>query len=123
MLLRQGSMTPSVAERHIPSAAPVGASAEASEHASKPAERYGKPLPDNWIPLYDKPSRTPTRRLRVVTIGAGISAMGLAYKLHHEHQLDDILDSVVYEANVDIGGTWLVNRYPGVAWYLNLWRG
>ena len=88
---------------------------EANGTTPNPPLRYGQPLPNEWIPLYKKPMRTPTRRLRVVTIGAGISAMGLTYKLHEEHKLDDILDHTIYEANDDIGGTWLVNTYPGVA--------
>ena len=31
------------------------------------------------------------------------------------HKLDDVLDHTIYEANENIGGTWLVNTYPGVA--------
>jgi cation diffusion facilitator CzcD-associated flavoprotein CzcO len=93
-----------------------------------PPIRYGQPLPSEWIPLYRKPMHTPTRKLRVVTIGAGISAMGLAYKFQHEHNLsqasgsspsgaDDtaILEHTIYESNAKVGGTWYVNTYPGVA--------
>ncbi|KAK5109671.1 hypothetical protein LTR62_006793 [Meristemomyces frigidus] len=85
----------------------------------EPFSRYGQPLPKEWIPLYKKPMRTPTRRLRVVCIGASIAAMNLAHKVYHEHHLDssgsDIVDLCFYEANEEIGGTWLVNTYPGVA--------
>lgn len=88
---------------------------EANGSTPDPPMRYGQPLPKEWIPMYKKPIRTPTRKLRVVTIGAGISAMGMTYKFHEEHKLDDILEHTVYEANDDIGGTWLVNKYPGVA--------
>lgn len=86
--------------------------------------RYGKPLPPSWIPLYQKPLGTPTRRLRVVTIGAAVAGMGFAYKLQHEHKLTEegidgrdgpLVEHAIYEANGDIGGTWLVNTYPGVA--------
>lgn len=86
--------------------------------------RYGKPLPPSWIPLYQKPLRTPTRRLRIVTIGAAVAGMGFAYKLQHEHKLTEegigggegpLAEHTIYEANGDIGGTWLVNTYPGVA--------
>lgn len=86
--------------------------------------RYGKPLPPSWIPLYQKPLGTPTRRLRVVTIGAAVAGMGFAYKVQHEHKLtteghegseDPLVEHTIYEANNDIGGTWLVNTYPGVA--------
>lgn len=86
--------------------------------------RYGKPLPPSWIPLYQKPLGTPTRRLRIVTIGAAVAGMGFAYKLQHEHKMttegidgreDPLVEHTIYEANEDIGGTWLVNTYPGVA--------
>ncbi|KAI7779515.1 hypothetical protein LA080_000799 [Diaporthe eres] len=86
--------------------------------------RYGKPLPPSWIPLYQKPLGTPTRRLRVVTIGAAVAGMGFAYKLQHVHKMttegidgseDPLVEHTIYEANEDIGGTWLVNTYPGVA--------
>ena len=86
--------------------------------------RYGKPLPRSWIPLYQKPFGTPTRRLRIVTIGAAVAGMGFAYKLQHEHKLTEegvdgrespLVEHTIYEANEDIGGTWLVNTYPGVA--------
>ena len=83
-----------------------------------PPTRYGQPLAKEWIPLYRKPMRTPTRKLRVVSIGAGISAMNLAYKIHHEHDLIGkgiVSDLCMYEAHEEMGGTWLVNTYPGVA--------
>lgn len=91
---------------------------EANGSKPDPPTRYGQPLPPEWIPLYRKPMRTPTRKLRVVSIGAGISAMNLAYKVYHEHSLieNGIVESLkMYEANEDLGGTWLVNTYPGVA--------
>ena len=77
--------------------------------------RYGKALPPTWVPLYQKPMSTPTRKLRVIAIGAAVSGMGMAYKLCHIHKLDEYVDHTIYEANADIGGTWLVNTYPGVA--------
>ncbi|SMR44755.1 unnamed protein product [Zymoseptoria tritici ST99CH_3D1] len=75
---------------------------EANGETPSPAERYGEPLPSNWIPMYRKPLRTPTRKLRIACIGAGISAMTLAYKIYHE------------QTNLDCE-MWLVNTYPGVA--------
>lgn len=86
--------------------------------------RYGKPFPPSWIPLSQKPFGTPTRRLQIVTIGAAVAGMGFAYKLQHEHKLTaegvdgmegPLVEHTIYEANKDIGGTWLVNTYPGVA--------
>lgn len=41
--------------------------------------------------------------------------MNLAYMVQHERKLDDIVDCVIYEAGDVLGGTWAVNRYPGVA--------
>lgn len=51
-----------------------------------------------------------TRRLRIATIGAGISGLNMIRTLRktmtdYEH--------VVYEKNPDVGGTWYENRYPG----------
>lgn len=91
---------------------------DANGPTPEPFERYGQPLPKEWIPLYRKPMRTPSRKLRVVGIGAGISCMNLAYKIYHEHNLIDkdiVSDLCIYEANEEMGGTWLVNTYPGVA--------
>lgn len=95
-----------------------GIADEANGTKPDPFVRYGQPLPQEWIPLYKKPMRTPTRPLRVVAIGGGISAMNLAYKIYHEHHLIDkgiVSELCIYEANKDMGGTWLVNTYPGVA--------
>lgn len=53
-----------------------------------------------------------------------MAGMGFAYKLQHEHKLTEecadgmegpLVEHTIYEANEDIGGTWLVNTYPGVA--------
>lgn len=90
-----------------------GIADEANGSTPNPPERYGQPLPKEWIPLYRKPMRTPTRRLRVVCIGGGISAMNLAYKIYHEHHLIDkdvIREFNIFEAHEEIGGTWLVNK-------------
>lgn len=47
----------------------------------------------------------------VAIIGAGFSGLGMAIRLKQsgEHRF------LVLEKNDDIGGTWLVNRYPGCA--------
>lgn len=51
-----------------------------------------------------------TRKLKVITIGAGLSGIQIAYKIqkHCEN-----VEHVIYEKNHDLGGTWLENRYPG----------
>lgn len=60
------------------------------------------------------PAYTP-RKLRIVTIGAGYSGLTLAHKFQHQHRdLVDIVDHTIYEARSELGGTWLVNTYPGV---------
>ena len=49
---------------------------EANGETPEPFVRYGQTLPKEWIPLYRKPMRTPTRKLRVVAIGAGVDLVG-----------------------------------------------
>lgn len=50
----------------------------------------------------------PPTGFRVVVIGAGVSGMLAAIKLHEAG-----IDHVVLEKNDDVGGTWLENAYPG----------
>ncbi|OQU97519.1 hypothetical protein CLAIMM_03444 [Cladophialophora immunda] len=60
------------------------------------------------------PAYTP-RKLRVITIGAGYSGLTLAHKFQHQHSdLVDVIDHTIYEVRSELGGTWLVNTYPGV---------
>ncbi|KAF7551879.1 hypothetical protein G7Z17_g4726 [Cylindrodendrum hubeiense] len=49
------------------------------------------------------------RKMKVITIGAGVSGIMLAYNI--EKQISNI-EHVIYEKNPDIGGTWYQNRYP-----------
>lgn len=70
--------------------------------------------PPNWVPILEKPVYKP-RKLRVVCVGAGYSGLMLAYKWKHQTPMDDFVDLAIYEKNSDVGGTWLENRYPGVA--------
>ena len=66
------------------------------------------------IPMNDEYAYTP-RRLRVVTIGAGFSGLMIAHKFQHRFpEMQDILDHTIYEGHSELGGTWLVNTYPGV---------
>jgi hypothetical protein len=68
----------------------------------------------NWVPISEQPAYTP-RKLRVVCVGAGYAGLMVAYKWKHEYHMDDFVDLTIYEKNSDVGGTWLENRYPGVA--------
>jgi cation diffusion facilitator CzcD-associated flavoprotein CzcO len=51
-----------------------------------------------------------TRKIRVLSIGAGVTGIMNAY--HIQKMLENV-EHVIYEKNADIGGTWLENRYPG----------
>ena len=63
----------------------------------------------------DIPAWTPTRKLKVVTVGAGFSGLMFAHKLQHQHpEFQTFVNHQILEAAADIGGTWLVNKYPGV---------
>ncbi|KAL2205687.1 FAD/NAD(P)-binding domain-containing protein [Sarocladium strictum] len=70
--------------------------------------------PSHWVPFNDQPLHHP-RRLKVACIGAGFSGLIFAYKCKFDKELADCIDLTIYEKNADVGGTWLVNRYPGVA--------
>ncbi|CAK1365721.1 putative sterigmatocystin biosynthesis monooxygenase stcW [Cercospora beticola] len=52
------------------------------------------------------------RPVKIVTVGAGISGILMAYLLQRDCKN---VEHVIYEKNGDIGGTWLENRYPGCA--------
>jgi hypothetical protein len=74
----------------------------------------GLDLKSHAIPLNPEFAYTP-RKLRVITIGAGFSGLIIAHKFQHRFpELQDIVDHTIFEARSDLGGTWLVNTYPGV---------
>ncbi|KAJ9636220.1 hypothetical protein H2204_005492, partial [Knufia peltigerae] len=52
------------------------------------------------------------RRVRVIAIGAGVSGIQTAYQVQKDCENVDLQ---IYEKNSTVGGTWLVNRYPGCA--------
>jgi hypothetical protein len=68
------------------------------------------------IPLNDVPAFTPTKKLRVVIIGAGYSGLIMAHKLMYEHKdaMEPLVDFTILEAKSVPGGTWVDNTYPGV---------
>ncbi|KAF2641018.1 FAD/NAD(P)-binding domain-containing protein [Massarina eburnea CBS 473.64] len=74
----------------------------------------GYNVPDfNYNVSFERQCLDPsTRKLKVLTIGAGFSGIQSAYQIqkHCEN-----IEFVIYEKNPDIGGTWLENRYPGCA--------
>ncbi|EEP80753.1 conserved hypothetical protein [Uncinocarpus reesii 1704] len=70
----------------------------------------------DWAVDPDRFAFTP-KRLRVVCIGAGFAGLILAHKLKHERPLD-FVDFTIYEKHHEVGGTWLVNTYPGVGCYV-----
>lgn len=73
------------------------------------------PASEYSIPMKETLAYIPDRKLRVVTIGAGFSGLLMAHKFQHAYpELHNILDHTIFEARSDIGGTWLVNTYPGV---------
>ncbi|KAK7430518.1 hypothetical protein QQZ08_003037 [Neonectria magnoliae] len=77
-----------------------------------PSEPGGE-HPPNWVPILESPVYTP-RKLRVICIGAGYSGLMLSYRWKHA-EMENFIDLAIYEKNSDVGGTWLENRYPGVA--------
>ncbi|PGH10925.1 hypothetical protein AJ79_05170 [Helicocarpus griseus UAMH5409] len=66
------------------------------------------------IPLNTEYAYTP-RKLRVCTIGAGFSGLIMAHKFQHRFpELQSYVEHTIFEGRKDIGGTWLMNTYPGV---------
>jgi hypothetical protein len=66
------------------------------------------------IRLNDQLAFTP-RKLRVITVGAGFSGLLIAHKFQHRFpEMQAIVDHTIYEKRHEVGGTWLVNTYPGV---------
>lgn len=69
---------------------------------------------DYAIPLNTEYAYTP-RKLRVFTIGAGFSGLLMCHKIQHKFsELGEYIEHTLFEAHDDIGGTWLMNNYPGV---------
>jgi hypothetical protein len=69
------------------------------------------PKVDYSDPLITERSVDETRPIKAIFIGAGISGIVAGIKLQSLPELD----LTIYEKNDDVGGTWLENRYPGVA--------
>lgn len=59
--------------------------------------------------VFEKPLFT-KRPIKLICVGAGATGLQIAHKARLF--LKDV-EVVIYEKNNDLGGTWLVNRYPG----------
>ncbi|KAK5087236.1 hypothetical protein LTR05_004407 [Lithohypha guttulata] len=63
----------------------------------------------------DVPAYTPARKLKVVTVGAGFSGLLFAHKLQHQYpEMQNLIEHNILESRTELGGTWLVNTYPGI---------
>lgn len=98
---------------------PPASSCSSSEPATTPVEPMAQlnPLQTAFSPpqhgaeytIQEAPLGS-ARHVRVVCVGAGASGLSLIRALRLQLTEYEI---TVYEKNADVGGTWLVNRYPG----------
>ncbi|OGM39642.1 hypothetical protein ABOM_011452 [Aspergillus bombycis] len=73
---------------------------------------YGWPRENsNGYQIKEQPCGT-ERPLRVLSLGAGVSGINLARFLP---ETVNNLSLTIFEKNPEVGGTWLENKYPGVA--------
>ena len=63
---------------------------------------------DLRAPRWHKDDVNPDKPFSVVVIGAGMSGIAAAHRLHEAN-----VPYVVLDKNADVGGTWLENTYPG----------
>uniref|UniRef100_A0A8H7NBN0 FAD/NAD(P)-binding domain-containing protein n=1 Tax=Bionectria ochroleuca TaxID=29856 RepID=A0A8H7NBN0_BIOOC len=66
---------------------------------------------DSTYEITEQPIGT-RRPIRVVCLGAGYSGLMMSIMFSQKMQGKNA-ELVVYERNLDLGGTWLENRYPG----------
>ncbi|KAK1561571.1 uncharacterized protein LY79DRAFT_531164 [Colletotrichum navitas] len=67
------------------------------------------------FPLNREYAYTPRKKIRVITIGAGFSGLLMAHKFQHRFpEMRHMVEHKIFEALPDVGGTWLLNNYPGV---------
>jgi hypothetical protein len=76
--------------------------------------KQGEDPLSHQVPFFNRFAMQP-RPLRIITIGAGFSGLLIAHKLQHRFaEMQEYVSHSIYEQRSDIGGTWLVNTYPGV---------
>lgn len=89
----------------------AGAYTNGTQHGKK---HFSTDRTSYQIPMSDRLAFTP-RRLRVITVGAGFSGLMMAHKFQHRFpEMESIVEHTIFEKRADLGGTWLVNTYPGV---------
>jgi 4-hydroxyacetophenone monooxygenase len=71
-------------------------------------EELGVAGEDVRAPQWHKEDLDATRPFSAVIVGAGMSGLAAAHRLHQAG-----VPYVVVEKNSDVGGTWFENRYPG----------
>ena len=117
-----GQLTPPISDGEVPAVyAPqtkhlpeVLSNGKANEITNGVDAKAADDIDQYAIPLNPEFAFTP-RKLKVITIGAGFSGLLIAHKFQHRFpELQDIIEHKIFEARSDVGGTWLVNTYPGV---------
>lgn len=79
-----------------------------------PSIKHGEDFSSHSVPFFNQFAMQP-RPLRIITIGAGFSGLLIAHKLQHKFsEMQQYVSHSIYEQRSEIGGTWLVNTYPGV---------
>jgi NADPH-dependent glutamate synthase beta subunit-like oxidoreductase len=70
---------------------------------------YGWPTEnENGYKIREVPSGTKSQK-RIIVIGAGAS--GLDFAKHQQDMLENV-ETVIYEKNAEVSGTWIENKYP-----------
>ena len=78
-------------------------------------EKSSNPAIDDPFKLDPNVYAYEPRKIRVITIGAGFSGLLVAHKFQYQHpELLGVVEHKIFEALHDVGGTWLMNDYPGV---------
>ncbi|KAL2877112.1 hypothetical protein SGCOL_007734 [Colletotrichum sp. CLE4] len=87
---------------------------QGSTRFPQPAVSSQNGVCDDPFKLDTKYAYTP-RKMKVFTIGAGFSGLLMAHKFQHRFpEMRGIVEHTIFEAHSEVGGTWLVNNYPGV---------